>query len=121
MPSIRDKIDYLTAIAEQRPLTRSDFSASSEILYGKSRSAPSQSKRSATFVTSPDLRQKEHTSKSTPPPRFSPGEVEVIRELYQSGGVDYEDLKNWLGVAKSTICHVIAKKGAYRRNFATDY
>jgi hypothetical protein len=121
MPSIRDKIDYLTAIAEQRPLTRSDFSASSEILYGKSRSAPSQSKRSDAFVTSPDLRQKEHTSKSTPPPRFSPGEVEVIRELYQSGGVDYEDLRNWLGVAKSTICHVIAKKGAYRRNFATDY
>ncbi|MFN7809464.1 MAG: hypothetical protein ACK5QB_12905 [Pseudanabaena sp.] len=121
MLSIRDKIDYLTAIAEQRPLTRSDFSASSEILYGKSRSAPSHAKRSELAIRASDLRQKEHTSKSTPPPRFSPGEVEVIRELYQSGGVDYEDLRNWLGVAKSTICHVIAKKGAYRRNFATDY
>lgn len=116
MPSIRDKIDYLTAIAEQRPLTRSDFSASSEILYGKSRSAPSHAKRSEFAIGASDLRPK-----STPPPRFSPGEVEVIRELYESGGVDYEDLRNWLGVAKSTICHVIARKGAYRRNFATDY
>ena len=116
MPSIRDKIDYLTAIAEQRPLTRSDFSASSEILYGKSLSAPSHAKRSELAIRASDLR-----SKSTPPPRFSPGEVEVIRELYQSGGVDYEDLRNWLGVAKSTICHVIARKGADRRNFATDY
>lgn len=114
MPSLRDKIDYLTAIASDRPLTRVDFIRSSEILYG----TPTRIR----VGNSPVAAHPRKSPRRIMPARFKPGEVEVIRELYHAGGVDYEDLKNWLGVAKSTVCHVIALKGAYKkRNFATDY
>lgn len=115
MPSLRDKIDYLTQIASKRPLTRADFQRSSEILYGVRTAFPSRE----------SIRDKDISIKANPrqtlPPRFTRTEAEVIRELYQNGGVNYNDLKDWLGVAKSTVCHVIARKGAYKRNFATDY
>lgn len=90
--------------------TRSDFQA----LFG---SRPSFSPQSVSVG-------KFHSKRLPPPPAppcFTPEQAELIRQRYRQSRESYSLLSKEYGCAKSTICHVIARKGAYRANFARDF
>jgi hypothetical protein len=123
MPSLREKLEYLDRIARERPLTRADYEYASSLVYG---GRPNSDLYPRSVTARPAGQRapesKSQISRASNPRKFSDGEVKVIREIHKLGA-DYENLSDWLGIAKSTVCHVVAGKGAYRetRNFATDY